>query len=95
MELNKQPQVLPDNSKHHSRFPMTSPRLRTPSLYRSTTLEPLESGAGGLDGGPGDPAQRPEIDKRCYDAPMDMIDGCYDAGLTPVICSATGLQDFQ
>ena len=36
-----------------------------------------------------------EIDKRCYDALMDMIDGCYDAGLTPVICSAYRTQDFQ
>ena len=26
---------------------------------------------------------------------MDMIDGCYDAGLTPVICSAYRTQDFQ
>lgn len=36
-----------------------------------------------------------EIDKRCYDALMEMIDGCYDAGLTPVICSAYRTQDFQ
>lgn len=36
-----------------------------------------------------------EIDKRCYDALMEMIDGCYDAGLTPVICSAYRAQDFQ
>ena len=36
-----------------------------------------------------------EIDKRCYDALMDMIDGCYDAGLPPVICSACRTQDFQ
>ena len=33
VELNKQPQVLPDNSNTIP-FPMTSPRLRTPSLYR-------------------------------------------------------------
>ena len=36
-----------------------------------------------------------EVDKRCYDALMEMIDGCYDAGLTPVICSAYRAQDFQ
>lgn len=36
-----------------------------------------------------------EVDKRCYDALMEMIDGCYDAGLTPVICSAYRTQDFQ
>lgn len=36
-----------------------------------------------------------EVDKRCYDALMEMIDGCYNAGLTPVICSAYRAQDFQ
>lgn len=45
VELNKQPQVLPDNSN-------------TTPTGASDSGEPLESGAGGLDGGLSDPAQR-------------------------------------
>lgn len=36
-----------------------------------------------------------EIDRRCYDALMEMIGDCSAAGLTPVICSAYRTQNFQ
>lgn len=36
-----------------------------------------------------------EIDRRCYDALMEMIGDCSAAGLTPVICSAYRTQSFQ
>lgn len=37
VELNKQPQVLPDSS-NTTPFPMTSPRLRTPNRSRTQSL---------------------------------------------------------
>ena len=52
VELNKQPQVLPDDSGPRTG---AGPRAYTGA---SDSGEPLESGAGGLDGGLGDPAQR-------------------------------------
>ena len=61
VELNKQPQVLPDSSNttpvSHDSGPRTGagPRAYTGA---SDSGEPLESGAGGLDGGLSDPAQR-------------------------------------
>lgn len=36
-----------------------------------------------------------EVDRRCYDALMEMINDCGAAGLTPVICSAYRTQSFQ
>ncbi len=36
-----------------------------------------------------------EIDERCYDDLMDMLDAVYDEGLTPVVCSAYRTQELQ
>lgn len=64
VELNKQPQVLPDNSNttpvSHDQPTTPDPDGAGPRAYTgaSDSGEPLESGAGGLDGGLGDPAQR-------------------------------------
>lgn len=65
VELNKQPQVLPDNS---NTTPVSHDQPTTPDPEPEpdpepipellTLVNPLESGAGGLDGGLGDPAQR-------------------------------------
>lgn len=36
-----------------------------------------------------------EIDERCYDDLMDMLDAVYDEGLTPAVCSAYRTQELQ
>ena len=87
VELGKKPQVLPDNS---NTTPVSHDQPTTPDPEPEPVPEPedwsvdLVTLPNGL-----------EIDKRCYDALMEMSDGCYDAGLTPVICSAYRAQDFQ
>lgn len=65
VELNKQPQVLPDSSNttpvSHDQPTTPDPEPEPdPEAYTgaSDSGEPLESGAGGLDGGLSDPAQR-------------------------------------
>ena len=87
VELGKKPQVLPaetpvtpiSQEKHQEPEPipelltLVNPRNQVPEDW-SVDLVTLPNGM--------------EVDKRCYDALMEMIDGCYDAGLTPVICSA-------
>lgn len=102
VELNKQPQVLPDSS---NTTPVSHDQPTTPDPEPEPDPEPIpelltlvnpwnqvpEDWAVDLVTLP----NGLEIDKRCYDALMDMIDGCYDAGLTPVICSAYRTQDFQ
>lgn len=102
VELGKKPQVLPaetpatpiSQEKHQAPEPTPEP-VPEPIPELLTLVNPwnqvpedwsvdLVTLPNGL-----------EIDKRCYDALMEMIDGCYDAGLTPVICSAYRAQDFQ
>ena len=62
VELNKQPQVLPDSS---NTTPVSHDQPTTPDPEPEPDPEPIpelltlvESGAGGLDGGLSDPAQR-------------------------------------
>lgn len=96
VELNKQPQVLPDNS---NTTPVSHDQPTTPDPEPIPELLTLVNPWNQVpEDWTVDLVTLPnglEIDKRCYDALMDMIDGCYDAGLTPVICSAYRTQDFQ
>ena len=102
VELNKQPQVLPDNS---NTTPVSHDQPTTPDPEPEPDPEPIPELLTLVnpwnqvpEGWTVDLVTLPnglEIDKLCYDALMDMIDGCYDAGLTPVICSAYRTQDFQ
>lgn len=102
VELNKQPQVLPDSS---NTTPVSHDQPTTPDPEPEPAPEPIPELLTLVN--PWNQVPKDwtvdlvtlpnglEIDKRCYDALMDMIDGCYDAGLTPVICSAYRTQDFQ
>ena len=102
VELNKPPQVLPDNS---NTTPVSHDQPTTPDPEPEPTPEPIPELLTLVNPWNQVPEDWTvdlvtlpnglEIDKRCYDALMDMIDGCYDAGLTPVICSAYRTQDFQ
>ena len=102
VELNKQPQVLPDNS---NTTPVSHDQPTTPDPEPEPDPEPIPELLTLVNPWNQVPEDWTvdlvtlpnglEIDKRCYDALMDMIDGCYDAGLTPVICSAYRTQDFQ
>ena len=102
VELNKQPQVLPDNS---NTTPVSHDQPTTPDPEPEPDPEPIPELLTLVNPWNQVPEDWSvdlvtlpnglEIDKRCYDALMDMIDGCYDAGLTPVICSAYRTQDFQ
>ena len=102
VELNKQPQVLPDNS---NTTPVSRDQPTTPDPEPEPDPEPIQEILTLVNPWNQVPEDWTvdlvtlpnglEIDKRCYDALMDMIDGCYDAGLTPVICSAYRTQDFQ
>ena len=68
VELNKQPQVLPDSS---NTTPVSHDQPTTPDPEPEPDPEPI-----------------PEL--------LTLVNpGCYDAGLTPVICSAYRTQDFQ
>lgn len=102
VELNKQPQVLPDSS---NTTPVSHDQPTTPDPEPEPDPEPIPELLTLVNPWNQVPEDWTvdlvtlpnglEIDKRCYDALMDMIDGCYDAGLTPVICSAYRTQDFQ
>ena len=102
VELNKQPQVLPDSS---NTTPVSHDQPTTPDPEPEPDPEPIPELLTLVNPWNQVPEDWSvdlvtlpnglEIDKRCYDALMDMIDGCYDAGLTPVICSAYRTQDFQ
>ena len=102
VELNKQPQVLPDSS---NTTPVAHDQPTTPDPEPEPDPEPIPELLTLVNPWNQVPEDWTvdlvtlpnglEIDKRCYDALMDMIDGCYDAGLTPVICSAYRTQDFQ
>ena len=102
VELNKQPQVLPDNS---NTTPVSHDQSTTPDPEPEPDPEPIPELLTLVNPWNQVPEDWSvdlvtlpnglEIDKRCYDALMDMIDGCYDAGLTPVICSAYRTKDFQ
>lgn len=98
VELGKKPQVLPaetpatpiSQEKHQEPEPTPEPVPELLTLVNPWNQVPedwsvdLVTLSNGM-----------EVDKRCYDALMEMIDGCYDAGLTPVICSAYRTQNFQ
>lgn len=102
VELNKQPQVLPDSS---NTTPVSHDQPTTPDPEPEPDPEPIPELLTLVNPWNQVPEDWSvdlvtlpnglEIDKRCYDALMDMIDGCYDAGLTPVICSAYRTQDFN
>ena len=88
VELNKQPQVLPDNS---NTTPVSHDQPTTPDPEPEPDPEPIPELLTLVNPWNQVPEDWTvdlvtlpnglEIDKRCYDALMDMIDGCYDAGL--------------
>lgn len=87
VELNKQPQVLPDNS---NTTPVSHDQPATPDPEPEPNPEPIPELLTLVNPWNQVPEDWSvdlvtlpnglEIDKRCYDALMDMIDGCYDAG---------------